>query len=93
MTQGAEEFLCHDLRESDHRVQGRAQFVTHGGQELALGPVGDLRAFLRLVELLFGFLAVGHVTQRTGHAIDLAGFVAQHDAAIQDPAIAAVIAA
>jgi hypothetical protein len=34
------------LRETDHRIERRAQFVAHAGEEGALGAVGDLGALL-----------------------------------------------
>ena len=39
---GPSELLAQQLREADHRVQGRAQLVAHAGQEFALQLVGTL---------------------------------------------------
>ncbi len=42
---------CHDLRESQHRVQGRAQLVAHARQELALRRVCFVRRVFGELEL------------------------------------------
>ena len=45
--QGLGDIGREQLREAEHRVQGRAQFMAHARQEFALGPIGRLGHFAR----------------------------------------------
>ena len=54
------------LRKAKNRVQRRAQFVAHAGEELALRAVGPLGFFFRLLE-------------RRRHAIALRGIALKAD--------------
>ena len=47
--QRSEQFVFHNLGKSQDRIQRRAQFVAHGGQEPGLGEIGFLGAPARLV--------------------------------------------
>ena len=72
---GAEHLLHDDFRKADHGVQRRAQLVAHIGQELGLGPVGEVGLLLGQPHRLIGRLALGHV-------LDLALIVKQAARAI-----------
>ena len=52
--------LGEDLRHSDHPVHGRADLVTHIGEEVALRAVGRLGGELCIEGRLLGHLAVRH---------------------------------
>ena len=67
----------HQLRETEDRVERRAQFVAHAGQEIGLGAVGLLRRGHRLVQLRFDLLAHGIVGADQQVADDVAVVVAQ----------------
>ncbi len=47
--------------QAEHAVQGRADLVAHVGEELALGDVGRFGVGERLLQRVFGELAVCHV--------------------------------
>src|SRR3546814_1013272 len=93
MADGAEHLLQNQLGESDDGVQRGAQLMAHGGQEVALRAVGHLRGFLGAQQFVLGLLALRHVAERPGHAVDMAARVAQAEAARVDPAVGAVVAA
>ena len=65
----------HKLGETDYCIERRAQFVTHGGEEAALGVIGALRFRMRIELRLLQPLALGHVAQDRDDftAIDSAG--------------------
>ena len=52
--------------ESDDRVEWRAQFVAHAGEEVVLGPAGLLELDVLLAQLLLDALAVGDVADGGG---------------------------
>ncbi len=57
-----ENFLGHDFREADNRVQRRAQLMAHIGEEGRLGPVGLLGQIACIDEVTFMGLAIGNIT-------------------------------
>ena len=61
--QRAEHLLLEDLREPQDGVQGRPQLVAHIGQELVLGPVGQLGLMDGDLQLALGAVALGDVAQ------------------------------
>src|SRR3546814_2215108 len=52
-----------------------------------------LLGFLGAQQFVLGLLALRHVAERPGHAVDMAARVAQAEAARVDPAVGAVVAA
>ena len=61
---GVELGLGQDLRHADHAVHGRADFVAHVREEIALRPVRGLGGELGIERRLLGQLAVGHELHR-----------------------------
>ena len=74
------------LGKADDRIERRAQFVAHGGEETRLGRIGALGFGARLVERLFLMLAIGDVAHHRDHfaSIALVGAV-ERPAAHLDP--------
>jgi hypothetical protein len=75
---------------AQYSVHGRADFVTHIGQKLALRFAGGLCGFLGRTEFLFGAFSVGRIDVDADHARGHAIQVSNQAAAGQDPAIGAV---
>ena len=65
------------LREAEDRVERRAQFMAHAGEEVGLRAIGLLRRGHRLVQLRFDALAHGIVGADQQVADDVAVVVAQ----------------
>ena len=86
---GVELGLRQDLRHADHAVHGRADFVAHVREEIALRAVRRLGGELGLERRLFGELAVGHVDERAGDAQDLPVRAVSDVGLLGDPALAA----
>ena len=56
-------FLHQHFGKADDGIERRAQFVTHGGEEAALGGVGALGLGMRVEKRLLLPFALGHVAQ------------------------------
>ena len=65
----------HQLRHADDAVHGRADFVAHVGQELALGPVGGFGVFLGPMQIRFGLLSIGDVDVDADDPADVPVFI------------------
>ena len=63
--------MCH----AQNAVHGRADFVGHGGEKLALGSIGGLGLFLGVAELFLIVLARADVFLDGDEVGDLAGIV------------------
>src|SRR5579862_1167582 len=60
------------LGKADDGVQGRAQFVRHGGQELRFHAAGTLQFDVLFLQGAFEALELGHVSRRRDHTLQLA---------------------
>ena len=72
-------------RHADDAIHGGADFVTHIGQELALGPAGSFGSFPGVAHLLLDLLALSNVLSDACHPDQFAGLAADGEAAVANP--------
>src|SRR5580693_7310020 len=73
------------LRESEDRVERRAQFVAHGGQKYALSAVGRLGELPGLDQLLLITFSLGNLFRNSDDSNQFAGLVANRKRPASNP--------
>ncbi len=68
------------LRRADHGVHGRANFVAHIGEEIALREIGSLRLLLQKAQAILQLLLLGDVGVYAKHSDCLAFGIAKRHA-------------
>ena len=68
-----------DFAVAQYRIERRAQFMAHLGEEVRLGAVGLLGFFLGCGQLCQGFLVAGNLTQEFRLGINDGGVITRHE--------------
>ena len=72
---GAEQLALHHFRETDDRVQWRAQFMTHIGKELRFSGIGALGGVFGFVQIALVQGALGDILHNAEQGGDVAVFI------------------